>query len=306
MKTNKDIIFPYYSGNIKFTKVIGHINLDRFIFAHKHPKPETIKIMKQVEIASNLKLFKLKRKLKHKIYSFTPSVYIHKNNKRIYDNVISWTGLMQLDFDKIESVEVAIDLKKYIFSQQETICCFLSPSKTGVKALILIKTPEDKQHYKAIHKAVTNKYETIDYFDTATNNAILPLFLSVDINILFRDISNCIAFSQEDWSITNYKSLNENKPIENKFDNTYYENKTLRILRNKIESINTDGHTQVRSACLILGSRVAAGYIDKQTAEIEITNLIQQNNYLKKGTKGYISTALWCINEGLKQPKYYD
>ena len=250
---------------------------------------------------------KLKRKLKHKIYSFTPSVFINKNYTRSYANVMYYTGIMQLDFDKIEDIETALDLKNYIFEQKETICCFISPSGLGVKALILIKTPEDKKHYKAIYKAVVKKYEDISYFDTATNNAMLPLFLSIDENILFRDISECLAFIEEDWSEIKYEHLKEKQTSKpNNFNYTDFETKTLKLLEDKIKSINNNGHPQVRTAALILGSRAGAGYISFSKANDEIIKLIKENNYLNKGLKGYISTALWGVSEGYKNPRYYN
>lgn len=304
MKNNKDIIFPYYSGNIRFTKAIGHINLNRFINAIKNPKPETVSIMKQVIEADEAGNKQLKRAIKHKLYSFTPSVLINVNNKRNYDNVIKYTGLMQLDFDKIENKETALDLKNYIFEKKETVCCFISPSGLGVKALISIKTPEDKEHYKAIHKAVVKEYEDISYFDEATNNPMLPLFLSIDRDIFARDLSNCVTFIKEDWTMVKHVNLNREQFTPN-FNHSYNEERTLRIFRDKINNINDNGHTQLRSATLILGSRSGAGYIDLQTAINEATRLIEANNYLSKGVKGYISTATWCISEGYKNPLYY-
>lgn len=304
---NKEIIFPYYSGNIYNSLVLGHVTIEQFIHSHKHPKKNIINIINKIKEATELNDIKLKRELKQHLYSFTPSVYINIGKSRKYENVLKWTGLMQLDFDKIPDINTAKELKNYIFEQREIITCYLSPSGTGVKALMLIKKPEDKNHYKAIHKAMVSKYEELSYLDLATKNAMLPLFLSIDKNILSRSINKCIIWSDESWDKPNYIRLNDTKNNkENKFSNNYYKNKTLRILKEKIEKIIDNGHPQVRSAALILGSRVSAGYIDIHTAQYEIENLIKNNNYLSKGISGYLSTALWGISEGHKNPKYYD
>lgn len=298
--------FPYYSGNIRLTKVLGHVSIEQFIRVHENPKLGTIEIINLIKKAEEENDFKLKRKLKHQLFSFTPSVFIHKNQKRKYENIIYYTGLMQLDFDKIPDLKVAIEIKEYVFNQPETICSYLSPSQKGVKSIILTKQPEDKEHYKAIHKAVSSKYESLSYMDESTKNAMLPLFLSIDYDILSRNYNECKAFTDEDWSKPNYVELNNEPPHQTSFNGDYYYDKTLRILRDKINNINDNGHPQVRNAALILGSRVGAGYIDLITAQNEIENLIRNNNYLKKGTSGYISTALWGISEGYKNPKYYD
>jgi hypothetical protein len=300
----KKIKFPYYSGNIKLTNVLGYVDIDTFIFVHKNPKPATLNVLEEIKKAGELGDKQLKRKLKHKLFAFTPSVYIGKGYARKYDNVLSWTGLMQLDFDGIPDVNTAIDIKHYVFEKPEIVCTYISPSGTGVKALMKIKIPEDKAHYKALHKGMVSEFEETGYLDLATNNAMLPLFVSADKDILFRNYDNCPEFSKEDWNKPEYIRLNNEKP--NNFNSNDGENKTLRILADKINNININGHPQVRSAALILGSRVGAGYLDVITAQNEITNLIKSNSYLSKGYSGYLSTALWGISEGYKNPKYYD
>jgi len=65
------------------------------------------------------------------------------------------------------------------------------------------------------------------------------------------------------------------------------------------------GHYQLRSACLVFGTRVGAGYVDKYNALEEVEHLVGQNAYLSKGLKGYRETAKWGVNEGCKTPNYY-
>lgn len=300
--TNNDIIFPYYSGNIKLTKVMGHVSLNKFIDVHAFPTGKTIELIKSIQ---NCKDSKEKRILKHNLYAFTPSVFIDRWRKRKYSSIQKYTGLMQIDLDGINDINISEDLKKWVFEQPECVCSYLSPSN-NVKALIRINKPKTQDEYIRLHNAVTEKYESTGYFDSATKNAVLPLFLSVDSEILFRDYSQAIPWDIEKIIEIEHVSLN-NKPQPN-FNSTsqkYYYDKTIRILTNKINSISNNGHPQVRSAALILGSRVAANYINKQDAIIEITNLIKQNKYLSKGIQGYIDTSIWGINQGFNKPKYY-
>lgn len=307
MINNEDIIFPYYSGNIRFSKVQGFVNLQQFINSHKNPTEKTLKVLSKVKIANDLNLNKLKRRLKHQLYSFTPSVYIRKHNKRNYNNVIYYTGLIQLDFDKIEDKETALDLKNYLFeTYKEMICVYFSPSGLGIKCLMKINQPESKEHYKAIHKSITKEFESISYYDEATKNAMLPLFLSYDSNILYRNYNECEIWNKADWSKPNYVSLNNEKQINKYNQNKDYDyKKTCRIFVTKINSIVDNGHTQLRSACLILGSRAAAGYINLSECLNLAKLLIDQNNYLQKDLNNYHKTAQWAINEGFKTPKYY-
>lgn len=305
-KTNKNIVFPYYSGNIRFTRVQGNVNLEQFIRANKNPNDEILKILNKIKIADFLNFKKLKRRLKHKLFSFTPSVRIGLGMKRSYGNVIDFTGLMQLDFDKIESIEIAKDLKRYLFNEYKfVVCSYLSPSGLGVKCLIKITKPKSKEHYKALHKAVTNELSCISYYDEATKNAMLPLFLSYDNDIMYRDYSECETFIKEDWFKINYISLNNKPKIQITSNLSLAEEKTIKLFCNKINSIVSDGHTQLRSACLILGSRSGASYINKSDAENLAIRMIDSNNYLQKDLNNYKSTAIWAINEGFKNPKYY-
>jgi len=199
----------------------------------------------------------------------------------------------------------AVLFKRKIFEENhEVVCTYLSPSLKGIKALIRIKKPRNVEHYKAIHKSVQNKYKTYPGFDPATKNAILPLFLSMDDCLYYRPFEEADEWISEDWSKPKYKKLNTPQP--NFIPNEYDTIRTIRILRNKINNINDNGHPQVRSAALILGSRVAAGYLSQYDAENEIINLIASNSYLAKGPKGYIETAKWAIKEGMKTPKSYD
>ena len=308
----KVIKFPYYSGNIRLTKVMGTTTLEEFIKAHKRPRKSTLEVLERVAEAAKKKDFKLKRELKHQLYSFTPSIMIKIGDKRKYSNVVKFTGLMQLDFDGLESKKEARELKETIFKNKEVLCVYLSPSGLGVKALIKITKPRDKEHYIALHKGMVSKYEQYSYLDESTKNAVLPLFLSADKDILYRKWDEAETFKEEDWSVVTYESLNvippptSNKTSDlNDKDAKYFLRITTEIFTKKINGINESGHPQVRNASLILGSRCAAGYIDFNEAIRLATNLINDNKYLSKGVKGYIDTAVWGIKSGYKSPRYY-
>lgn len=310
MKTNRDITFSYYSGNIFNSKAIGVTDLEYFIKAHKNPTEKTLHIIKLISSAVEKNDLKLKRALKQKLYTFTPSVFIELGNTRCYDNIEWWTGLMQIDFDGMETVEEAIDIKNHVFANNNSIvCAYLSPSGLGVKCLMRTLIPNDKYHYKALHQGMVNEFEQYSYLDLATKNAMLPLFLSADVDILSRNYYDCEIWNQEDWSKPDYVHLNDEENFKSnpiKEDNSNYNReKVIRIITNRINNIIDNGHPQVRSTSLILGSRVAAGYIDKIDAEQLIINLILNNGYLKKDVKGYVKTAVWAISQGMKVPKYF-
>jgi hypothetical protein len=298
---NSNVKFPYYSGNIKLTKVLGFVSLSQFIRAHQNPSERSKKILKLIRdgVAPEKK-----RELKQMLYAFTPSVFIEKNDKRKYENIKKYTGIMQIDLDGIPNYDLAIDLKNWVFAQPECICSYLSPSN-NVKALIRIKPSVNKEEYIEIHNAVAKKYEETGFFDKATKNAVLPLFLSSDKFIFYRDFNKAFEWNEKLTLNPGRTSLNDDQNKQPNFNNSDLEEKTIKIFKNKISSISSEGHTQVLSACLILGSRVSAGYIDKLTALALAEYEIRLNNYLSKGTSGYIETSAWAINQGINNPKYY-
>lgn len=312
MQTNKNVLIPYFQGNIRFTKCEGTVSLKRFIDAHKNPTKRTLDIINKISIANENKDNKLKRELKQLLYTFTPSVLFKVGVKRNYENISEWTGLMQLDFDKIEDSETASELKHLLFkTYPQIVCCWISPSGVGVKALMRIKVPQDSVEYKAMHLAVEKEMEQYCYFDVATKNAVLPLFLGRDYDILYRDFSECDEWTDKVEYVKIHKNLSEVKPtnynpnFQKNTSERYYESITIKIFENKINAISDCGHPQLRSACLILGSRAGAGYIDINYAMTIASNAINSNEYLNKNIKGYNETACWAINQGYSKPRYY-
>jgi len=297
--------FSYYSGNIKLSKSIGLVTIEQFIRVNLHPMKRTLDLLQLIKSASAENNIKLKRELKQKLYSFTPSVIINEGYSRRYINIVEWSGLMQIDLDKIETEAEAKEIKEHIFNNnKEIVCAMISPSGKGVKCLMKIDKPSNLKDYKAMHKAMVKIFECYNYLDEATNNGILPMFLTADMNILYRNINECDTWIKRDNTVIEYKALNSGPQLTYKNDYST-KDKTIRIFKNKIENILDNGHPQLRSACLILGSRVSANYIDKIEALSLAKNLITSNSYLQKDLDNYIKTAEWAIDNGMKCPKYY-
>lgn len=306
--------FPYYSGNIFNPQVIGHLSLYQFIEAHANPSVKTRALIKEINKASRDGDKKKKNKLKEQLYAFTPCVMLKVGSSRRYNNIIEFTGLIQLDFDGIESREDSIRLRDAIFERHpQIICTYLSPSGFGVKALLKITKCKDTDdfsaidQFKAIHKSVTSTFEEYGYFDEVTKNAILPLFLSHDEAIRYRNYEDTETWTAEDWTVVEYVNLVERPSFPIYGENqSYYFQKVVEITTKRINDITDNGHPQVRDTALVLGSRVGAGYIDMNDAEQLIASLIYQNSYLQKGLAGYIKTSRWGIQNGMNRPKYFN
>ena len=296
MRTLKNTYFNYYAGNIHFNKPLGVVSLTQFIKANKNPKPGVKDILAKVATCNDTAE---KRKLKQSLYCFTPGVLLKPNEGRLYANIASFSGCAQLDFDKLENETAAIHLRDWLFdTYPQIICSYVSPSRKGVKALIAIPIVKSVEEYKEYWLGISQSFANIKSFDKATKNAILPLFISYDSHLKYRE-------EFEVWSVkgkvvkTPYTQQVHASQL--KLDATqasYYKDKTINIFNGKIDAIVDNGHPQLVNACLVLGSRSAAGYIDEFECLGLITSAVERSSYLSKDTKGYLKTGIKMFKEG--------
>lgn len=295
------MFFSYYSGNINLTRCIGYVSIEQFVNSVKNTKPHIKQIFDEISKEQDKSK---RRELKWKLYSFTPSVVIPIGLKRSYSNVKEWTNLIQIDIDNIDDINELKELKNKLFSFDYCVTTFLTPSIRGVKAIFLINKPNSVEHFKAIHKSLYKYLEknNIKGLDYATKNGVLPMFLSTDKEILYRDLGECSVYIDEDWSTE--KSINTEKAKELYSGNggNRLKNRVLSNSKYLIDAIVDNGHPQLLKASLIIGSRVGAGYLLQSEAEDYMFKLIDSNTYLNKNLSGYKKTALWGIKEGIKNP----
>ena len=306
------IKFQWYSGNIKDTKPRGFISLEDFIIKHQNPTENILEVFDKIEEASSKGDKQLKAQLKtENLFYFTPGAIF--NNKRRYSEINHLTGLAQIDIDGLEQEE-ALDLKEYLFdSYKHFFCVYVSPSRNGVKGLMRIPVGKDVAEFKEYYQGIENELNWIAGFDSAPKNLALPLFLSYDTDILWREDAEIWTEKGVVEDINSEKrNLNIEKPIYNVVGDAivfqsqaYFRRITLDIFERKLNEINDNGHPQLRSACLVLGSRVGAGYLDQSDAEGVAEYHIKTNSYLSKGISGYVTTMKWCIRKGIGNPRYY-
>jgi len=304
MTTLKNTLFNYYSGNIHFSKPLGRLTLEQFVRANKQPSGKVIKKLIAIQKCGDKAE---RRKLKQDLFCFTPGVLLKDGTPRKYENIVNFTGLMQLDFDGFSSKELAFDYKyKLMDSFDEIVVAYVSPSGLGVKALMRIPVVSNVEEYKSYWRAVADAFKNVKEFDSATKNAILPLFISFDSSLI-------VNWGASVWTKTKAEEQTPftarpqfTAPIElDAKSKDFYKNKTINIFNNKIDSIVDNGHPQVVNACLVLGSRSGAGYIDEFECMSLIVSAIERNNYLSKDSKGYIRTGLKMFKDATSRPLNY-
>jgi len=288
------IRFQYYSNNARSPKPLGYVDIGTFLNSIRNPKEDIKKVLLQIQEASKKGDKKLKAELKTSLYSFTPCV--HVKEKRSYSDIINFTGLTVLDFDKIDN---ASDFKQFLFKTYSSIiAAWLSPSGKGVKALVKIPKVNTIDEYKSYFYGLASEMEIYKGFDGTTQNAVLLLFIGWDKDILIRT-------NYTTWNIKGSKrnQFVESAPIDLSIKIDKGQTKwVVDWFRDKINSINTDGHPQLRDNSVTLGGYVGSGYLSYIDAINLVNNLIESNSYLQKGISGYQKTAKQAIEIGITKP----
>jgi len=307
---------PYYLGGIKRAFCDGFVSVEYIIKAIQKPKTSISIILGEIQDAAERGDKDKKNFWKAKLPFFTPSVIIPLGSSRRYENIQDFTKLAQLDFDGFDSSEEAKEFKEYLFNEDDLkdsiVMTFLSPSKLGVKALIRIPKAKDTDDFKAYFRAIQNHFELITpTFDSAPLNAVLPLFIAEDEEILYRDFADAVEYSEQFFR-EEVEFFNEKNPVTHTptSQDKYYTT-TVRIFTEKINAIaSSEGHTTLRDCCLWLGSKVGAEYISEYEAISLAENMIRGNGYLTRGGKSgvdnYTKTAKWAIGKGRARPLFYE
>jgi len=304
MNETKIVKFPYYASNVKVKKPLGVVSLNQLLNLIKKPTDNLSKVCSAIREASANNNLALKSRLKTHLFFVTPSVTTDMEG-RSYSNITGFTGYLPLDFDKVEN---ATELRDELFYTHDfIIASWLSVSGRGVRAIVKIpiasSVDEFKEYYWGLANNVMSYYKGLD---SATSNAVLPLFFSDDPDIKMRHHEKTNTWTKKGTKPVPVHHTPSSIPMKlnAKRLNKYY-NYTVNNVCNAINSINDNGHPQVRAAAYTLGGRVAAGYIDYSEALDLISNLIKSNSYLSKGTNGYLKTANEMLNQGVDSPLYF-
>lgn len=295
MSSYLDITFPWFKRGIKTVVPSGEISLRQFIEATINPKPAMKTAFLEIQKAAEEGNLELKDQLKQdNLFFTTPSVKLKYRN---YDSIESFNPLIVIEYDKIP---YASELRDYIFEKKKScIFAFNSPSKTGCKFIFLIDTPTSIKSYKELYFGIAAELDVFKGLDISNERSVLPLFNSWDEDAKFR----------EDAIPSTLKGYKENAfvPFEGDFEvkGEYTEEEKeecFRLISHLINRIEDNGHNQVISASFLGGGLVAHYGIEESEMWGLIEDLIRDNDYLSKGTNGYLKTAQTMFNKGLLNP----
>lgn len=296
MNNYLDLKFSWFNKNIKSVVPAGEISLRQFINAVMNPKEHIKQAFIDIQKAADEGNLKLKDELKQKnLFFTTPSVKVSYRN---YEGIENFLPFVVAEYDKIgEHAEI---LKNYVFEKfKSCVFAFLSPSKTGCKFIFLLeKTPESVEEYKEYFYGIAHYLDKFVGFDESNVRCVLPLFNSWDENALFREDavgSNLRGYKDYAYELPEI-------PIEPKGEYTDEERKgCIRLITTLIDRIEDNGHNQVISASFVAGTFSAYYGLEELWDVLE--DRIIDNDYLSKGTKGYLKTASEMYAKGTFNPQ---
>ena len=298
-----DTSFHYYPANVKITKPLGKITLKEFIRANTSPSAKMKDVFNKIHEASNNGDDELKRELKSSLFYFTPCC-VTNGIGRSYSDIESFTGIGVMEFDKIEN---AAELKDFLFENLKScICAYISPSGSGVKALIRfpdgIKTVEE---FKSYFYGLGYWFHKFIGFDGTAQSPILPLYLSWDEGLRWRDDAE--VWTQRGEKLDEFKiyegvfepieeaSEEDLKRIYNIIDNTF----------KRVEKEQT-AHHALRNCALLVGGYVGAGYLPYEDVCNYMCDKVSESDYCSKNIKGYCDTIRYMVQKGTLAPLTFD
>lgn len=314
--------FQYYTGSRMNKsgetkpdlKPKGFISLEKTLQAIKTP---SIELMKKIEAIRKTEDQALKNRLKLELPKVTPCTII--KDWKLDINIIFFTGLMALDFDKL-TINEAEALKKDLFNEYPCIIAsWLSSSKKGFRAFVRIPEislkkgideakNEFKEYFNAFRLSLPPKYKG---FDESLKSPSKLMFISFDNEVLVRKNSTIFIDripERKPYYTSKQGTVNILTPysgfVETSLNNRRYIARIRGIINSMMKEniVSKNGHYTVLKASQYLGGFVGSGYLDFTEAQNIIFYLIDKSEYLSKGIEGYKKTALDSLQSGINKP----
>jgi len=298
MNNYLDLKFQWYQNGIKTIKPSGYITLQQLINSIISPKSEMIEAFKLIQEAGARGDKSEKDRLKaEKLFFTTPSAIF--NPIRNYESIQNFLPLGVYEYDDIEHCEL---LRDYIFEKRkDCIFAFCSPSFTGTKFIFLFgETPTSIEHYKKLWFGIAHDLDKFKNLDMSNERCTQPLYNSYDPNAKFReDAIGTIVKGYKTNAVKEVEIGDIEFPEEVSEEDV---EKCFSLITHLIDRIVDSGHNQIVSTSFTASGLCAFYGIDTNEMWDLIEDRIRDNNYLSKGTEGYLKTAKTMFNKGLNFP----
>lgn len=291
-----NLSFQWFSKGIKTIKPSGFITLKQLIDSIISPKPEMIEAFKLIQEAGARGNKAEKDRLKaEKLFFTTPSAIF--DPIRNYESVKSHLPLAIFEYDDIPH---ASELRDYIFEKRkDCIFAFNSPSATGTKFIFLIEQPTSIQHYKELWFGIAHDLDKFINLDLSNERLTQPLYNSYDPDAKFR--TDAVASSARGYKTSAFVPFVGEIEIPEEVDEESQE-ECFRLITFLIDRIEDSAHNQIISTAFLAGGLCPFYNIEQNIMWDLLEDRIRDNNYMSKGTDGYLKSAQTMFHKGLNNP----
>ena len=291
-----DLSFQWYKNGIKTIKPSGFITLKQLIDSIISPKPEMIEAFKLIQEAGSKGDKAEKDRLKaERLFFTTPSAIF--DPIRNYESAVEFRPLAIFEYDDIPH---ASELRDYIFEKRkDCIFAFNSPSGTGTKFIFLIQQPTSIQHYKELWFGIAHDLDKFINLDLSNERLTQPLYNSYDPDAKFR--TDAVAFSTRGYKTSAFVPFVGEIEIPEEVDEELQE-ECFKLITFLIDRIEGSAHNQIISTAFLAGGLCPFYSIEQNTMWDLLEERIRDNNYMSKGTDGYLKSAQTMFYKGLNNP----
>ena len=122
--------------------------------------------------------------------------------ERLDDKCIQHSGLICLDFDGFEDVNVLNDFLETIKADPFTFICFTSPSGLGAK--VIVRIPAEVDNHKGYFRGLKEYYDST-YFDVSSINLSRLCFSTYDPDIYHNENAEVFSNFVEEQELKTYR-----------------------------------------------------------------------------------------------------
>ena len=227
------------------------------------------------EVAAKKQLSDQVDKIKRGLPAFTVSGTFPRG-QRYKDKLIQHSGRLQIDVDKLPADRLQL-VKEQLATDPHMEATFLSPSGTGVKAVMRIPVCKDDQEHKKAFLAAEN-YLSQQYqlkIDPSTKDVSRVMFASYDQDLVLQ--SNPVELDVAKWLPHQQPSTVTNKPSTAEHGQSYAQ----KVLEGACQEIRAAAlgerhNVRIKQAYLV-GGYVGGGHLESSLALNQLLHAAKAN-----------------------------
>lgn len=218
-------------------------------------------------------------------------------SERADDKMIDHSGYVVLDWDDVENVE---ETKAEISKDKYTYAVWVSPSGTGLKALV--KIPKEKENHRAYYLGLIEKYPSLD---VSNKNESRVCYESYDPEIFINKDSEVWeekgTEQTDDFEFVPLETvINNNEPyLKKSLENAFERGKEM--VSNAAAGTR---HERLLASATLLGGYLHYGSFSSHDIEVALANEFSKTPFEKH--YDYKKTILDGIRNGDRKPLYID